>query len=140
MVYRLTSIIFGLCLALTLAELGLRLTQPVFPAKRLPLTYFDDELYALASGRSYVTFDANLGWTNAPSTDVKINGVRYRTNRDGIRADAESTPEPIHGVERIAAYGDSFTYCFDVELMGCWTARLARLLPNSEVMNFGVVG
>jgi hypothetical protein len=41
---------------------------------------------------------------------------------------------------RISAYGDSFTYCEEVDLADCWTPMLEQQLPHTEVLNYGVPG
>lgn len=64
----------------------------------------------------------------------------YRHNEAGLRANQEYAPTPPQGVKRLAAYGDSFTYCYEVDFNACWTRQLERLMPDAEVLNFGVPG
>jgi hypothetical protein len=137
---RLAAILLGLALSLALGELGLRLAGPRVGEPRLPLSYDRQAIDRLAVGDAYVTFDAQLGWLPTPSVDRVDGDVHYRHNAAGLRADRDFAPTPRPGVRRFAAYGDSFTYCEEVELEDCWTERLAEMLPNSEVLNFGVPG
>jgi hypothetical protein len=57
-----------------------------------------------------------------------------------LRAGRDYSSTPDSGVRRIAAYGDSFTYCEDVDIEDCWTSKLEELLPQGEVLNYGVSG
>jgi hypothetical protein len=143
---RLAAILFGLLLALALAEAGLRLAGPTLAharpslfSPRVPFPYDTAALDDLATGRTPVMLDPDLGWVNTPDFDQQGPTVYNRHNHAGMRADREYSPTPAPGVRRIAAYGDSFTYCDDVDLADCWTRRLEERLPNTEVLNFGVV-
>ena len=143
---RLAAILFGLLLALALAEAGLRLAGPTLAharpslfSPRVPFPYDTAALDDLASGQSAIMLDPELGWVNTPDFDQQGPTVYNRHNHAGLRADREYSPTPAPGVRRIAAYGDSFTYCDDVNLADCWTRRLEERLPNTEVLNFGVV-
>ncbi len=152
---RLTAALCGLLASLLLAELGLRLVIPALsPSGRiaqtvgravelLPLTYDQGAIDRIALGQAYITFDPDLGWVSTPGVDrIGIGNqgreVHYRHNRAGQRADRDYAPTPSLGVRRIAAYGDSFTYCETVDMSDCWTRQLEDLLPNSEALNFGV--
>lgn len=85
-------------------------------------------------------FDADLGWVTTPGAERVADNARYRHNEDGLRADTTYPRTPGTGIRRITAYGDSFTYCDEVDQRLCWTQRLEDLLPETEVLNFGVVG
>ena len=148
---RMATVLLSLALALGSVELGLGMIDatfaavglrriPVLDAPRLPLGYDRPSLDRVAAGQAYVMFDADLGWVPTPGFDRARGEVRYRHNRDGLRADRDHTPTPAAGTRRIAAYGDSFTYCEEVDVADCWTRRLEELLPASEVLNFGVPG
>jgi hypothetical protein len=133
----LSAVVFGLALGAALAESGLRLL-PAVATPRLPLSYDTGAIREAASERSTLSFDPTLGWVNTPGARRTWGGVRYRNNRDGLRADREYSATPTPGVRRFAAYGDSFTYCQEVELANCWTEELGKLLPESETLNLGV--
>ena len=137
---RLAALLAGLLIAAALGELGLRIAGPAVGAPRLPLTYDRVALDRIASGDAYVAFDAGLGWLPTPLVDRIGGDVHYRHNAAGLRSDRgyASTPEP--GLRRIAAYGDSFTYCEEADIEDCWTSKLEELLPRSEVLNYGVPG
>lgn len=130
----------GLALGLVLAELGLRLALPIPSEYLLPLPYKWEELRRIAADETYIRFDAALGWVPTPASTHEGGGIIYRTNRAGLRADREYAPEPQPGLRRLAAFGDSFTYCEEVELADCWTSQLERAWPGTEVLDFGVPG
>jgi hypothetical protein len=85
-------------------------------------------------------FDPELGWSPTPDRVRRDDGRVYRVNRQGLRADREYEVTPPSGVKRIAAFGDSFTFCAEVTQEDCWAPRLEDALPGTEVMNFGVTG
>lgn len=90
----------------------------------------------LGGSGSYVIFDPELGWT------IRPNGSKrgYKTNRHGIRASREYALEPPPGTLRLAAFGDSFTHASDVPNGETWHHRIEEMVPNAEVLNFGVPG
>jgi hypothetical protein len=77
-----------------------------------------------------------LGWTSAPGVWSEIHTV----NEQGIRSAATITLEPPVDRIRLAAFGDSFTFCDDVPDHATWQRELSRLSGNLEVLNFGVGG
>src|SRR2546425_5148120 len=83
---RLTSLSAGLLLALALAESVLRLAGPSLAAPRLPLKYDVAAIDRLASGQSYLTFDADLGWRPTPDVDLLFELTHFVQNHDGLRA------------------------------------------------------
>jgi hypothetical protein len=142
---RLTALLFGVLLALGLAELGLRLAGPALARARpdlfaahLPFSYHVEAIDRLAAGDLYLTLDPALGWVNTPDFARQGPSEYNRHNHAGLRADRDYPPTPPAGVRRLAAYGDSFTYCGEVDLGDCWTRRLEQALSNAEVLNFGV--
>jgi hypothetical protein len=137
---RLATLLAGLLIATVLGEVGLRVAGPAVPVARLPLTYDQDALSRIASGDAYVAFDENLGWLPTPLVDRIGGDVHYRHSAAGLRSDRDYSSTPDPGLRRIAAYGDSFTYCEEVEIEDCWTSKLEELLPRSEVLNYGVPG
>lgn len=90
----------------------------------------------LAGREPYYPFDAELGWSVRPNGRLPL----YRANAQAIRADREYPPAPPPGVLRIAAFGDSFVHGTEVGNSDVWTARLERLDPGLEALNFGVGG
>lgn len=137
---KLGIVLLGVGLALGLAELYLRLAMPASPAIRLPLSYDTEALDLIAQGEAYLAFDAELGWQPRPGVDVRLGGSRYVHNQAGLRAPREYAPRPEPGVRRLAAFGDSFTYCQEVSIGNCWTEQLSEELPGTEVLNYGVPG
>jgi hypothetical protein len=86
--------------------------------------------------RRYIAFDPDLGWAIRPETESPDS--LYRSNAAGFRASREHTREPPAGVTRIAAFGDSFTHGAEVPFASTWTAQLAAMRSDVEVLNFGV--
>jgi hypothetical protein len=131
-----------------MAEYGFRYVAPGVAAPRLPLNYSDQGLENIITQFEHpssvakwdLSFEPDLGWVPTPSVVREAKSVRYRHNAAGLRADREYAQRPPSGARRYAAYGDSFTYCADVELDDCWTHDLEEALPGTEVLNFGVGG
>lgn len=90
----------------------------------------------LAVRDGYVQIDPVLGWTLGPNRARR----GYRTNSDGLRASRDYSREAPPGVLRLAAFGDSFTHASGVANPLTWAARLERLRPATEVLNFGIPG
>ncbi|MFN8526821.1 MAG: hypothetical protein U0821_27270 [Chloroflexota bacterium] len=137
---RLAVAAFGLALALVLGEIGLRLASPIPPDQLLPLTYKRDRLRRLATGDTYVRFDQELGWVTMPGVTRRDTQFTYRNNRAGLRAEREYTTAAPAGVRRLAAFGESFTYCQESDFDDCWTDLLEREWTGTEVLNYGVPG
>lgn len=81
-------------------------------------------------------FDPDLGWAYRPG----YRGKLYSNNSVGLRGTREYELVPPEPIVRIAAFGDSFVYGSEVGDEDVWTHRLEELLPNVEVLNFGVGG
>jgi hypothetical protein len=137
---RLPVVAFGLLLGLIFGEIGLRIASPVKAADLLPLTYDRAGLGRIAAHDTYITFDQTLGWTVSPATRRAANSATYQSNSAGMRATREYELRPPESGPRLAAFGDSFTHCDDVENDECWTAQLEAEVPGTEVLNFGVSG
>lgn len=133
-------LVFGVLSGCLLAEVIVRVLRPIPADLLLPLSYKQERLQRLAVGDTYVRFDRELGWVTMPDTVRKDTRVTYQNNRAGLRARREYDPDPAPGTIRLAAFGESFTYCQEVDLADCWTDQLERLLPDTEVLNYGVPG
>jgi hypothetical protein len=84
-------------------------------------------------------YDADLGWFPVPSSESTIEGTRtyhVRHNAKGFR-DREPGPKTK---PRVAVFGDSFVWGFDVEAGERFTERLAARRRELEVLNLGVSG
>ena len=100
-------------------------------------------LSRLLEGESnYIEFDPTLGWTNKANGEKKsaCSSRTMKSNSSGIRSDREYDLVPPADVIRIAAFGDSFTHCEDVENNETWEANMESLNKGLEVLNFGVAG
>lgn len=137
---RLPVIAFGLLLGLVFGEIALRMVSPVEESDLLPLSYDRTGLEQIAAHDTYIGFSQTLGWTVTPGMSRAANQATYTSNSAGMRSlrEYEQTPPP-RGL-RLAAFGDSFTHCDDVENDECWTAQLEAVVPGAEVLNFGVSG
>ena len=136
---RASLALLGLALGVLLAELVLRVAQPVSSEDLLPLSY-QARLRRAVAGGAYFRFDQALGWAPPPGVSRRSDGVTYASNRAGLRADREYPTGPPPGVRRLAAFGESFTFCQDSNLPECWTTKLERAWAGTEVLNFGVSG
>lgn len=139
-VRRLSIVVFGLILGLVVGELGLRIVAPVKSADLLPLQYDRSGLERIAARDTYIAFDQSLGWTVSRGMSRPANQAVYTSNGAGMRASREYAQAPPETGPRLAAFGDSFTHCDDVENDECWTSQLEREVPGTEVLNFGVSG
>jgi hypothetical protein len=132
--------LFGLLLGLILGETALRMAAPVEARDLLPLAYDRDGLERITAHDTYIAFDSALGWTVARGISRAAANATYRSNSAGMRSDREYAPTPPESGPRLAAFGDSFTHCDDVENDECWTSQLEAEIPGVEVLNFGVSG
>jgi hypothetical protein len=137
---RLPVVVFGLLLGLLFGEIALRIVSPVKADDLLPLTYDRAGLERIAAHDTYITFDRELGWTVAPGMSRPAADAIYTSNSAGMRSSREYALEPPETGPRLAAFGDSFTHCDDVENDECWTSQLEAAIPGTEVLNFGVSG
>jgi hypothetical protein len=100
----------------------------------------DDELPHLppdALKKFIVTsFDPLLGWTRRPNSvgieKGKDGPITFHIDGHGARQSAPHFERPL-----IASFGDSYTFCRQVNDDETWQARLSSKL-SSGVMNFGV--
>lgn len=80
-------------------------------------------------------FHPVLGWDYPPGVEYKDPaGVAYRHGPLGERRTCTSFQTDL-----IATYGDSFTYCSDVEDCHTWQTYLGEMI-ETNVLNFGVAG
>jgi hypothetical protein len=140
MLRRLPIVAFGLLLGLIFGEIGLRVVSPVKASDLLPLQYDRDGLERIAAQDTYIAFDSSLGWTVSRGMSRPSNQAIYTSNSAGMRSLREYDLAPPETGPRLAAFGDSFTHCDDVENDECWTAQLEQEVPGTEVLNFGVSG
>ena len=122
--------------------------QPIF----FPILPAQKEIIRniLSDNKVFFTYSATLGWTVKPNSEstgwiVRPNreskSALYRSNSQGIRADRDYPLNvPTSGQFRLAAFGDSFTFCVDVANHETWEAQLEAIDQHLEVLNFGVGG
>ncbi|MGH8661187.1 MAG: hypothetical protein ACREUB_05420 [Burkholderiales bacterium] len=125
---------------LVIVELGLflivRLQRRSFPW----LITGKDELPTLDSRalQKFVdgSFDPRLGWVRRPNTSGIEHGrngeITFRIDSAGARSSTSAGSRPL-----VAAFGDSYVFCRQVEDDETWEAQLSRL-EGFGVLNFGV--
>lgn len=79
-------------------------------------------------------FDQQLGWRLRRGASTPIDHI----NSQGLRSRREYSAVPEEGVIRVAAFGDSFVYCTEVADDDAWPALMEQMLPELEVLNYGV--
>ena len=144
----------SLALTLLLGELAVRFF--VLPDRRLawrPLppfgglitekqrTWLEVSERELATGVEYpgiLRFDPRLGWAPRPSS-VSPDGSVHIDAR-GLRGTRAYGAGPSAGTVRVAACGESFTFCDEVGDADAWPAQLENLVPGLEAWNYGVGG
>ncbi|NTV23204.1 MAG: SGNH/GDSL hydrolase family protein [Nanoarchaeota archaeon] len=82
---------------------------------------------------SYIMYDNLLGWKVRPLSESS-NG-KYKANSLGLRG-----PEPLGNKKVIAIFGDSFIHGDDVYYHESLAYYLQEMMPEYEVMNYGVPG
>jgi hypothetical protein len=82
------------------------------------------------------SFDSNLGWTRKPNSTGIENGqkgpITFHVDASGSRSIQTTATEPV-----LAAFGDSYAFCRQVEDEETWEAQLA-VLEGVGVLNYGV--
>ncbi len=135
---KLLIVVLTVAIGLVCAEATVRLFGPVPPADLLPFRVRQDDVTRLFAGDTYMQFDRDLGWSQRPGARVIDDGIVFQSNVAGFRAPREYDLQPPASGRRIAAFGDSFTHCDEVNVEDCWSERLAAAWDGSEVLNFGV--
>jgi hypothetical protein len=82
------------------------------------------------------SFDRALGWVRRPNTKGvekgKYGNIEFHINKDGARANKYDMLK-----KSIAVFGDSYSFCRQVEDDETWEAQLSEI-DNIGVLNFGV--
>lgn len=106
--------------------------------------YFPDylEYWEYAGARP----KANWSYANVEKELLLPNGQKvlglvydYNTNGQHMRGINDISYEKNPDTLRIVALGDSFTWGEDVPLFFSYPAILEELIPNTEVLNFGII-
>src|SRR5437867_11246146 len=98
---RVAAMLVGLCLAILLAELVVRLAGQRGEPVRLPLSFDPQAVDEFEAGRRSVRFDPQVGWLPTPDFDAVVGAIHERSNHSGLRADREYAATPPAGVRRI---------------------------------------
>ena len=82
------------------------------------------------------SFDSNLGWTRKPNSNGVENGkqgpITFHVDASGSRSMPTTANAPV-----LAAFGDSYAFCRQVEDDETWEAQLA-VSEGVGVLNYGV--
>ncbi|MCI0407945.1 MAG: SGNH/GDSL hydrolase family protein [Acidobacteria bacterium] len=145
------SILFALLL-LSSVEIGARLILSYSPLFRR-VSRRSDSAWRLEWARRHHTpsaaarysfdiYHPTRGWALKPDLNhfSMARGKQLTTNSRGLRSQVEySYDAPQHG-DRILVLGDSFTFGEDVSDWETYSHVLGELLPEDQVLNFGVHG
>lgn len=114
------------------------------PGEDARLRWMERRRSAHRTGMAFDVPDPLLGWRPRPGIDrirvVDGRRVRITTSAHGLRGADAPGPARTAGVPRVAVFGCSQTFGGHVDDADVYTARVARLLPGTEVLNFGVHG
>ncbi|HRY28959.1 MAG TPA: SGNH/GDSL hydrolase family protein [Elusimicrobiota bacterium] len=83
-------------------------------------------------------FDPVRGWALRPG--VRNDRTGFHSNSRELRGRREYADEKPPHVRRVAVFGDSYAAAAKLSDAETYPARLEHLLPNTEVLNFGVMG
>jgi hypothetical protein len=142
---------------LLMLELGVRLMLDAKAETSLPYAFVSEstqrelrwikrQLTQVDSFRySFDEPDPLLGWRVKPNVSlrsVKSNSydVAVTSNTAGLRNIASDLIENASGLPRIGIFGCSLTFGEGVNDEETYSAGLQRMLPNTQVLNFGVHG
>ena len=82
-----------------------------------------------------------LGWIPLKNAkNISMGTYMVNFNSDGVRGIKTYTKERQSAIVRIVVVGDSFTFGEDVNDDETYPAQLEKVLPNAEVLNYGVHG
>jgi hypothetical protein len=122
------------------AALRFAVGQDVYFLKRILVPY---NTGGLNTSASLIKYDELRGWALNPHSRKTVGegqaAVRPH-NSLGMRDPDEYSDLPEDGVTRIAIFGDSFTYGFEVEREQSYPYLLEKMESGTEVLNFGVPG
>ncbi len=131
------SIIFSIIFAEVFLQIAVRSFSKKFQwllTTKDECPVFDDDVIKKIITHSY---DSELGWVRKPnSSGVDKSGnyeVTYNIDQQGARLNAEYMSLPV----LISTYGDSYTFCREVEDNQTWQALLSKK-TQTNVQNFGV--
>ena len=136
---RIAKLLFGCVLGVLLVELGLWF----FPRRLMPKLRILDRVYtARAAWEDMMVGDPYLGYKLKPNLDFlfpsegrKIPVRTVSLGFDGIGFRDIGTAPPFDAI----AVGDSFTFCDDNPVAGCWVHNLAQSAKIS-IATLGVNG
>lgn len=88
-----------------------------------------------------VRFSERYGWIPVPGAEGVLDGDRVSFDSIGARGSGQVGERPPPGALRVACYGESFTFCTEVDDGEDWPTRLEEAANGAlEVLNLGVMG
>lgn len=149
-IYKTISILFGITLALLIAEVGFRVLKyasyyslnDVTIGQRDPIFFPNDNL---TLGQIIKLSNNNkIIYELLPSSEYLFKGVNVKTNSKGFR-DKEYSEEKKSKTKRIIGLGDSVMFGWGMEEPNCYLSVLEKQLNNNftfpiEIINTGVPG
>lgn len=101
------------------------------------------ESASFSSISGFTEYDSELGWNLVPDRKTVFRGEHFsavvETSEQGLR-DRFYPLKPESGRRRILVIGDSVVWCWGVEIDECFTKRIERELPDTDVITMGVPG
>lgn len=92
--------------------------------------------------RQIYAYDSAVGFRFVPGLKARVRheggGYLIRVNESGFRCDHPFTRERAKGMRRVLLFGDSFTAGEGVSNGSRYGDWLERLVPNLEVLNYGM--
>ncbi len=143
MLARVALVLASVLLTLAVFEVGVRMRLVPESAHVDSDGWWKENWFRKRRGgnpREFVKLDPDLGWIPAANLDeIEYQGVRISTNAAHMRGRSE-VPLARTDAARIAVVGDSYTFGQCAGDDETYSAALERALPDTEVLNLGVMG
>jgi hypothetical protein len=143
MARNLAVLLVSTLLSLAAAEVAIRVGLVPLPGFIVSDGWWKERWLRTGRGgnpREFVALDPDLGWVVAAGLDgIAYQGVRISTNSAHMRGRREF-PLGRTGAARVAVVGDSYAFGQCVEDDETFPAVMEERLPDTEVMNLGVMG
>src|SRR5262249_10078893 len=118
-----------------------RIVYPILDDTAYRLLFIRRQGKSPTMAYSFDVYHPTRGWALRPGfSGVEVDNATFSSNSRGLRGSSEHTYEKPLGNLRILTVGDSFTFGDEVSDDETWAYFLEKLLPGSEVLNFGVHG
>lgn len=87
-------------------------------------------------------YDPTYGWVGRSNIDVLFRQAAFsvRVQHNDLGQRDRTLAETIPGKKRMLVLGDSFVWCYGVEIDNCFVDRLEKLHPDWDIINGGIAG